>query len=204
MWNDAAFEKLPWYLSNRYSRFKIPQKILADGVLSVSDVRTFARSWECRIFKNGNCFTHAKSQRSATSLSPRKPFPPVDTLWDLILRFLARVCWIIDVSKSLQQPRCLHQATISCEKIISVEKKFFPRDVPWQKRRKIQFSAIGFSTFFPLVPSNFRLILHWGSKVLRSHTRVYACYVKMSFEVENWEIKYLNASIGLICRSVAQ
>lgn len=204
MWTDAAFEKLPWYLSNRYLRFKIPQKIPADEVLSVSDVRTFADLGNAEFAKNGNCFTHAKSQRNATSLSPRKPFPPVDTLWDLILRFMARVCWIIDVSKSLQQSRCLHQATKSCEKIILVEKKFFPGDVPRQKRRKIQFSAIGSSTFFSLVASYFRLILQWSSKVLRSHTRVYACYVEMPFEVENWEIKYLNGFIGLICWSAVQ
>lgn len=204
MWTDAACEKLPWYLSNRYSRFKIPQEIPAHGVfvwLGHSYVRSFILG-NAEFAKSDNCFTHENSQRSATSLSPRKLFPPVDTLWDLILRFMARVCRIIDVSKSLQQPSCLHQAPNSYVKIISVEKKCFPGDVWGKNEEKFNFRQSVLEHFFRA--SYFRLILHWSSKVLRSHTRVYACYVEMPSEVENWEIKYLNGSIGLICRSVTQ
>lgn len=158
MWNAAAFEKLPWYLSNRYSRFTFHKEFQQTGSC-LSYVHTFVHSWECGIYKNDNCFTHVNSQRSATSLSPRKLFPPVDTLWDLISVYGSCVQdnWRFEKFTAAEMPS--PGTDKLCENYSSREKV-----LPWgcwrQKRQRIQFSS-AFNIF--LRSSYFQLILRRSS-----------------------------------------
>lgn len=147
MWTAAAFEKLPWYLSNRYLRFKFRKKFQqTDSFLSNVCSCIPSSVLENAGFAETIIVLHTPIPSEAPRLCLSGSYFHQLTHCEISFRFMARVCWIIDVLKSLQ-PRCLHQAQKSRGRIISVEKKFFPGDVKGKSGENSIFVNRFFSIF---------------------------------------------------------